>query len=87
MEDSPLPASLQLALDACRAVRASITGEVRYRWIGADFKAKGVTYRDLAALARLGYLRRSGEGRYAVYYRVVRPIGDLRFRSRRRRAN
>jgi hypothetical protein len=62
---------LRLALEACQAVGWTITGEVCFRWIGEKFKAQGVTYRDLAALARLGYLVRSGEGRYAVYYRLA----------------
>jgi hypothetical protein len=78
-----LPARLQLALDACRAVRGSLTGEVCYRWIGADFKARGVTYRDLAALACRGCLRRTGKGRHAVYYRLVRPGGEPRLRDPR----
>ena len=58
MTDSGLPPRLRLALEACRAATGTITGEVCFRSIGADFKARGVTYRDLAALARLGYLRR-----------------------------
>jgi hypothetical protein len=87
MNELVLPARLQLALDACRAARETITGEVCYRWIGADFKAKGVTYRDLAALARLGYLRRTGEGRYAVYYGVIPRRDQGRSTIQRRRAD
>jgi DNA-binding IclR family transcriptional regulator len=48
-----------------------LTGEICFLSIGQKFKAKSVTYRDLAALARLGYLKRTGEGRYCVYYRIV----------------
>jgi hypothetical protein len=81
MRKPPLSEKLQLALDACRAVGWTITGEICFRWIGDKFKAKGVTYHDLAALARLGYLQRSGEGRYAVYYRIV---GVPKKKSRRR---
>ena len=84
MKRPPLPAKLQLALDACRAVGWTITGEVCFKWIGDEFKAKGVTYRDLAALARLGYLVRSGEGRYAVYYRIVGGGRTPLLRRRRR---
>src|SRR5262245_52516751 len=69
----PLPPKLRLALKACHAVGWTIAGEICFRSIGQKFKTKGVTYRDLAALARLGYLVRSGEGRYCVYYRIARP--------------
>jgi hypothetical protein len=65
-----LSPKLKLALDACKAVEPTITGEICFHWIGAEFKAKGVTYHDLAKLARLGYLTRTNEGRYAVYYRL-----------------
>jgi hypothetical protein len=51
-----LTPKLRLALDACRAVGPTITGEICFRWIGPEFKAKCVTYHDLATLARLGYL-------------------------------
>jgi hypothetical protein len=71
MEKPPLPPRLQMALDACHAVGPSLTGEICFRWIGEAFRAKGVTYRDLAMLARRGYLRRTGQGRYTVYYRLV----------------
>jgi hypothetical protein len=71
MELPPLPPNLRLALKACNAVGPTLTGEICFAWIGEKFKEKGVTYRDLAALARLGYLERSGEGRYCVYYRIV----------------
>jgi hypothetical protein len=68
-----LTPKLRLALDACRAVGPTITGEICFRWICPEFKAKGVTYHDLAKLARLGYLTRTREGRYAVYYCPARP--------------
>jgi hypothetical protein len=71
MQTTTLNAKLQLALDACRAATPLLTGEVCFRSIGVDFKKRGVTYRDLAALARLGYLQKSGTGRYVVYYRIV----------------
>jgi hypothetical protein len=47
----PLSSKLQLALKACHAVGPTITGEICFAWIGQKFRAKGVTYRDLAALA------------------------------------
>ena len=84
MKKPPLSAKLQLALDACRAVGWTITGEVCFKWIGDEFKTKGVTYRDLAALARLGYLERTGEGRYAVYYRIVDGGKKPSLRQRKR---
>jgi hypothetical protein len=71
METQPLPPRLQLALDACRAVGWTITGDICFAWIGKEFKAKGVTYRDLAMLAHRGYLRRTGQMRSAVFYRLV----------------
>jgi hypothetical protein len=71
MPPPPLSSKPQLALKACHAVGPTITEEICFRWIGEKFKVKGVTYRDLAALARLGYLKRTGEGRYCVYYRIV----------------
>jgi hypothetical protein len=71
MPTPPLPPRLQLALDACRAVGPTLTGEICFSWIGEEFKAMGVTYRDLAMLARRGYLRQTGRGRYATYYRLV----------------
>jgi hypothetical protein len=77
----PLSSKLQLALKACHAVGPTITEEICFAWIGKKFKAKGVTYRDLAALARLGYLERSGEGRYCVYYRIARPTKKRQPRS------
>jgi hypothetical protein len=70
---APLSSKLQLALKACHVVGPTLTGEICFGWIPEKFKAKGVTYRDLAKLARLGYLKRTGEGRYCVYYRVVQP--------------
>jgi hypothetical protein len=73
MGRSALSPKLQLALEACRAVGPSITGELCFRWIGPEFKVKGVTYHDLAKLARLGYLTRTCEGRCAVYYRLAPP--------------
>ena len=60
-----------MALKACHAVGPTLTEEICVDWIGEKFKAKGVTYRDLAVLARLDYLKRTGEGRYCVYYRIV----------------
>jgi hypothetical protein len=54
-----------------KAAAPGLTGEICFRGIGPKFKARGVTYRDLAKLARLGYLTRTGEGRYAVYYRLA----------------
>jgi hypothetical protein len=72
MRKPPLTAKLRIALEACKAVGPTVTGEICFRWIGAEFKSKGVTYHDLAKLARLGYLTRTGEGRYAVYYRLTR---------------
>ena len=68
---APLSPKLELALDACHAVGPTLIGEICFDRIGKKFKAKGVTYRDLAKLARLGYLDRTGEGRYCVYYRIV----------------
>jgi hypothetical protein len=70
-----LTPKLQMALDACRAVGPTITGEICFRNISPEFKAKGVTYHDLAKLARLGYPTRTGEGRYVVYYRLTTPKG------------
>ena len=55
----------------------TITGEICFHWISDEFKAKGITYRDLAVLAQLGYLQTTREGRYAVYYRIVGPDHDL----------
>jgi hypothetical protein len=81
MELPPLPPKLQLALKACNAAEPQLTGEICFSGIGKKFKAKGVTYRDLAALARLGYLERTGEGRYCVYYRIVRPMKERQPRS------
>jgi hypothetical protein len=83
MGKTALTPKLQLALDACRAVGPTITGEICFRWIGPEFKAKGVTHHDLAKLARVGYLTRTREGRYAVYYRLSAPI---RPRANRRKA-
>jgi hypothetical protein len=75
---SQLAPRLRLALAACEAVGPTITGEICFRDIRPEFKAKGVTYRDLAKLARLGYLTRTGEGRYAVYYRITRATSARR---------
>jgi hypothetical protein len=71
MRRPALTPKLQLALEACRAAGRTITGEICFRWISPQFKAKGVTYHDLAKLARLGYLIRTGEGRYAIYNRLT----------------
>jgi hypothetical protein len=73
MQRSELSPKLQLALNACRAAGPMLTGEICLRSISPQFKAKGVTYHDLAKLARLGYLTRTGEGRYAVCYRLTTP--------------
>jgi hypothetical protein len=85
--ETPLPPKLQLALDACRAVGWTITGEICFRWIGKDFKAKGVTHRDLAMLARRGYLRKTGEMRCAVYYRLADQRGTMAKTPRRSNAS
>jgi hypothetical protein len=71
METQPLPPRLQLALEACRAVGWTITGDIWFDLIGKEFKEKGVTYRDLTMLAHRGYLRRTGQMRSTVYYRLV----------------
>jgi hypothetical protein len=71
MRRSALTSKLQLALDVCRAVGPTLTGEICFRWISPEFKAKGVNYHDLAQLARLGHLVRTSEGRYAVFYRLT----------------
>ena len=40
MTRAPIPAKLQLALDACRSVGQTITGEICFRWIAPAFKAE-----------------------------------------------
>ena len=69
MSKPPLDPKLQRALDVCKAVEPHLTGEISF---GPEFKAEGVTYHDLAKLCRLGYLIRTGEGRYVVYYRLAK---------------
>jgi hypothetical protein len=83
MRKPPLPPRLQLALEACHAAEPLLTGEINFRCISDEFKAKGVTYHDLAALARRGYLERSAEGRYTVYDRLVGPRQTTRRQLRR----
>jgi hypothetical protein len=69
---SRLNSKLRLALEACRSASPLLTGEICFRSISPELKVKGVTYHDLAKLARLGYLARTNEGRYCVYYRLVK---------------
>jgi hypothetical protein len=85
MRNTPLPAHLQLALDACHACVPLLTGEICFWSIGEEFKAKGVTYHHLAMLARRGYLQRTGEMRSAVFYRIVPPSLTNTRRNRRGR--
>jgi hypothetical protein len=83
MQKPPLSPRLQLALEVCHAAKPLLTGEITFRCIGDEFKAKGVTYHDLAARARRGYLQRSAKGRYTVYYRLVGPRQTTRRQLRR----
>jgi hypothetical protein len=68
----PLTSELRLALEACMAAMPLLTGEITFRYVDKRYKAQGVTYHQLAQLARLGYKTRSAEGRYGVYYRVAK---------------
>jgi hypothetical protein len=86
MPKPSLSPKLRLALNACHAVGWTITGEICFGWISEKFRKKGVSYRDLATLARLGYLRRTGEGRYTVYYRIVERTEKETAGRRRRKA-
>ena len=69
MSKPPLEPKLQRALDLCKTVERHLTGEISF---GPEFKAEGVTYHDLAKLARLSYLVKTGEGRYVVYYLLAK---------------
>ncbi len=66
-----LTPELKLALAACKAAPPLLTGEITFRCIDDRYKVQGVTYHQLTQLARLGYLIRSAEGRYCVYYRLA----------------
>jgi hypothetical protein len=67
-----LTPQLANALEACRAVQATQTGEFCYRWIPQEFKNRGVKRQQLRQLARLGYLTRVDQSRGGsrVYHRV-----------------
>lgn len=62
---------LQLALEACRALGVTSSGEVCFRWISPEYKAKGVIPQDLMQLARFGRLQRSDQNKRGAYYRLV----------------
>jgi len=67
-----LTPQLANALEACRAVQATETGEFCYRWIPQQFKDRGVKQQQLRRLAGLGYLTRVDQSRGGsrVYYRL-----------------
>lgn len=71
MPRAELPQRLKLALKACEAVIWKPFGDFNWAAIGIEYKEFGVTYRDLAVLAKRGYLTRTGRGQQ-VYYRLVR---------------
>lgn len=67
-----LTPQLANALEACRAVDSTPTGEFCFRWIPQEFKDRGVKQQQLRQLARLGYLTRVDQSRGGsrVYYRL-----------------
>lgn len=63
--ESGLSPNLQLALLACKLVaRTTPKGEICFRAIPKEYKARGVTYHDLAVLESLGYLAGTGDASY-----------------------
>jgi hypothetical protein len=71
MTKTALTPELRPALAACKAADQLLTGEITFWCINNHYMIQGVTYHQLAQLARLGHLIPSAEGRYGVYYRLA----------------
>jgi hypothetical protein len=65
-----LTPKLHLALEACKSLMPTRSGEICFRWISDEYREKGVRQQHLWQLAKLGILTESDRNKRAVYYRM-----------------